>query len=188
MYKQIRVWLILVIVASLLSNVSVAKANTLESNLKVNPQQTTTVITVPMTVECDKLSGKVLAEARKRNLCPSSSSGGISPHNIVPGNCGTAYLFASNMGAGIAQFNMGAASTQGAMVIVSYSTSWVNWSSGSSGVVSGTNYPFSSVWTRTRVASTGAGYVTATMSGQATLSWGLICGFMYPSDSVTVTN
>jgi hypothetical protein len=85
------------------------------------------------------------------------------------------------MGAGIAQFNMGAASSRGAMVIVSYSTSWVNWSNGRSGVVSGTNYPFSSVWTRTRVASTGAGYVTATMSGQATLSWGLICSFMYPS-------
>jgi len=188
MYKQIRALLILIIVALLFSSVSVAKAGALESNLKVYPQQTSTTISVPMTVECDKLSGKVLAEARKRNLCPSSSAGGVTPENIVVGNCGTAYLFASNMGGGIAQFNMGAASTQGAIVAVSYNTNWVNWNNNHTGSVSGTDYLFSTTWARTRLASTGAGYVTATMSGQATLYWGLICSLNYPSTSVDITN
>lgn len=186
MNRLIRTLSILIVVASLFGSVNTAKADTLESHQKVDSQQT--IVTVPMTVECDKLSGKVLAEARKRNLCPSPGAGGITPDNIVPGNCGTAYLFASNMGAGIAQFNMGAASTQGAIVIVSYNTSWTNWNNRRIGTVSGTDYLFSSVWTRTRLASTGAGYVTAVMSGQATLYWGLICGFNYPSTAVDITN
>jgi hypothetical protein len=188
MNKRLQMVLVLVVVTSLFGSVSIDKANALENSPNIFSQQTPTVTTVPMTVECGKLSAKVLAEAKKRNLCPSPNSGEIVPYNIVTGNCGTAYLFASNMGAGIVQFNMGAASTQGPIATVSYSTNWINWTNGRGGNVSGIDYPLKSTWTRTRIASTGAGYVTATMSGQVTLVWGLICGLMNPSTTVSVTN
>jgi len=188
MNRPIKLLSILIIVASLFSNVSAAKADVPESNLKIYSPQTSIISTIPMTVACDKLAGKVLVEARKRNLCPSSNSGGISPRNIVPGNCGTTYLFASNMGGGVAKFDMGAASTQGAIASASYNTSWYNWNNYRSGAVSGTNYPLSSVWAKTRVASTGAGYVTAVMTGQVVLVWGAICTFNNPSSAADITN
>lgn len=139
-----------------------------------------TTQTVPMTLNCDALTGSAQKYADEHNLCPSGKE--VTPEDTRYGDCGSSTLWISNLGSGNARFHMSATSTRGAMTIVSYNTNWVNWSTGGSGNVFGTDYPFSSSWSRTRDAYTGSGDVTATMSGQATLWWGGTCSFLLPSD------
>jgi hypothetical protein len=91
------------------------------------------------------------------------------------------------MGDGIAAFEMGAQSTMGLIAVVGYNTAWYNWDTFISGYVSGTDFPVSMGWARTRVASTGSGYVSAVMTGGATLVWGGYCKFLSPFDARTIS-
>jgi len=152
-----------------------------------------TIIRVPMKLDCGSLKGSALKYAREHNLCPSRDAfngdniyGGITPNDIRWGNCGWSSLFIEDLGIGAAAFHMGAGSSLGPIVRVNYNVSWVNWSTGGSGNVSGSDWLFSTVWYKTRVDNTGSGFVTATMSGNVVLAWGGTCVFLNPSDSETI--
>ncbi len=136
--------------------------------------------TVPMTLNCGALEGSAQEYAEEHNLCSSAQN--PVPLDTRTGDCGSSTLYLSNLGSGKARFHMEATSTQGAMVIVSYNTRWVNWWTSGSGNVYGTDYPFSSHWVRNKDATTSAGWVTATMTGEVTLWWGGTCSFLFPSD------
>jgi hypothetical protein len=148
-------------------------------------------VQVPMTLDCKGLSGSALVYAQEHKLCDFgkgvTTQGGVSPDNVVPGNCGTSWLFLQDLGAGIAGFNMSATSTLGPIVNATYNTSWVNWSTLRTGNVTGSDWPFSTTWSRFGVDSTGAGDVTAVMSGGVTLVWGGYCTFNFPSDGRRIT-
>ncbi len=73
------------------------------------------------------------------------------------------------------------------MTRVTYSTSWVNWTTSGSGTKSGTSYPYNLTWSKTRDANTGAGYVTASMNGIATLWWGGTCVFLPTNDGENIS-
>lgn len=145
-------------------------------------------IRVPMKLDCENLKGSALEYAKAHNLCPSGDNihDGIAPDDIRWGNCGWSSLFIEDLGIGAAAFHMGAGSSLGPIVNVNYNVSWVNWSTGGSGNVSGSDWLFSTTWYRTRIDNTGRGFVTATMSGNVLLAWGGTCTFLYPSDSKTI--
>jgi hypothetical protein len=147
-----------------------------------------TPITVPMTLDCESLSGSALAYAVKHNFCQSGKGGGPQPQDVRYGDCGWSSLYIENLGTGTAAFHMAAGSSMGAIVNVNYNTNWTNWDKGISGSVSGSDWLFSTTWERTRVDYTQSGFVTATMSGVVTLWWGGTCGLLYPSDSEDITD
>lgn len=180
MYK--RFLLTLLVVLMVLASASVPVRAQEKAPTIASPQ------VVPMYLDCGSLKGSALQYAKKHNYCSSNqpSQGLPSPENIVWGDCGYSYLWIDDIGVGQARFRMGAESTLGAMASVSYSTSWYNWDTSASGVRSGTDYPLSSIWTRSRTATTGAGYVTAVMTGTVTLIWGGTCYFNGPSDYLTI--
>jgi hypothetical protein len=142
---------------------------------------------VPMVLDCDSLTGAAKKYAEEHNYCPSDR-GGVSPDNIVVGDCGSSWLFVTNLGAGQAAFDMGAASTVGAIAYASYNTGWINWDTSVSGSVSGFDFPYNTNWYRTRVVHTEPGYVYASMHGGVTLTWGGTCTFLNPNDSNFITD
>jgi hypothetical protein len=178
MIKKKNLFILALVSALLLIQMGVALADdNIPSSL---PAPVLTTQTVPMTLNCDDLVGPAQEYAEEHNLCPSGES--VTPEDTRYGDCGSSTLWISNLGSGNARFHMSATSTQGAMTIVAYNTNWINWSTGGSGNVFGTDYPLSSSWSRIRDAHTGSGFVTATMSGQVTLWWGGTCSFLFPSD------
>jgi hypothetical protein len=141
-------------------------------------------IRVPMKLDCENLKGSALEYAIAHGLCPLGDNihDGIVPNDVRWGNCGSSWLFIEDLGNGIARFHMGATSTLGPIVRANYNVSWLNWSAGSGGNVSGSDWLFSTTWSRTRDAYTGRGFVSATMTGNVLLVWGGTCTFLYPSD------
>jgi hypothetical protein len=178
-----RLILALLIVLMVLSPISAIAVNAQDEE----PPNTSTQI-APMVLDCGSLKGSALRYAKEHNYCPSNKGGNGDPEpsNVVWGNCGYSYLWVDDLGTGQARFRMGAGSTIGAMVSVSYNVSWVNWNTGGSGSRSGTDFPLSSTWSRSRTATTGSGLVTAVLSGRVTLVWGGTCTLLNPNDSETI--
>lgn len=177
-------FLILVLVATVVA--SIAAVGSTKPALAQGGDDPT--IRVPMKLDCESLKGSALEYAREHNLCPSRDNihNGITPDDIRWGNCGWSSLFIEDLGIGAAAFHMGAGSSLGPIVRANYNVSWVNWTTGGSGNVSGSDWWFSTTWYQTRVDNTGSGFVTATMSGNVVLAWGGVCVFLNPSDSKTI--
>lgn len=173
----------LVLVFALLLITQTGAALASDDILPLSPVRHVTTQTVPMTLDCATLVGSAEQYAKEHGLCLSEGEGNITPQDTKKGDCGESTLYVWNLGSGNARFYMSAISYQGAMTIVSYNTNWVNWSATVTGNVFGNDYPLSSSWSRTRDDHTGAGYVTAVMSGQVTLWWGGTCSFLLPSDN-----
>lgn len=143
----------------------------------------------PMILDCDALSESALEYARSQDLClHNHAQGNIAPEDVKYGDCGWSSLFIHNLGGGNARFDMAAYSSKGAIVSVNYNVNWHNWNSGANGDVPGTDYPFSSSWSKSEQTYTGPGSVTAVMTGTVTLWWGGVCRFLNPTDYKQITN
>lgn len=151
---------------------------------------------VRMVVLCDKLSGSVLEEAIRRNLCPPVNSdtplggilNGVAPDDRRYGDCGWSELYIDDAdpNPGEAVFIMAVSSSQGAIVQINWRVDWVNWSTRNTGGFGRTDYPFSGYWSRVEYRTTGAGDVTATLSGIITLWWSGMCGILNPADDAYI--
>lgn len=149
-----------------------------------------------MIVLCDKLSGSVLEEAVRRNLCPSANSNvplGTTLNRVTPedrryGDCGWSELYVDDAdpNPGEAVFIMAVSSSQGAIVQINWWVNWTNWSTRNTGGFGRTDYLFSSYWSRVEYRTTGTGDVTATLAGVVTLWWGGMCNILYPSDDAYI--
>ena len=145
-----------------------------------------------MTVDCQQTlaTAKGRATAKRLHLC-GQSTGGVQPNNTVYGACGSTTLTLSDGGAGEVNFYEDAISNSGTIDYVAYNVGWTNFTTGVGGNASGTGSSPSTYWYHNDHIYTGHGYISASMSGQATLSNGLQCVFgdangNLASDSITV--
>lgn len=89
-------------------------------------------IQVPLRVDCAKLSARVLKEAQQKGLCSTSThSTSATPDTTASGNCGSSWLYITdNYNNGHPTITIGAASSQGYMVYISWHVKWVNFTTG----------------------------------------------------------
>lgn len=150
------------------------------------------VIQVPMRLAtCAEVPPAYLEDAMLHGDCPSGVSETIAgdadddsvfePAGTVPGNCGTSTLWAWNNGGGYAGFYLAATSTRGTIMRVRYDVHWENTTKGISDSFGGTEWPWSSSWSRTASRFTWTGWVYAYMTGYVVTPIA-ICTFLNPSD------
>jgi len=181
MFKD-KPYLLLTLVTLFITQIGVAYA---DDNLPSKPDlPIITSYTMPMMLDCHNLTESAQEYADEHNLCPKG--GRVTPQDTRYGDCGSSTLWVSNLGSGNARFHMSAASSLGTMTNVIYNTNWVNWSTSGSGKVSGSDWPYNITWSRNKDAHTGAGYVSATMTGYVTLWWGGMCTFLPTSDGENI--
>jgi hypothetical protein len=144
---------------------------------------TGTLVTAPMTLDCVHMAPQVRAYADAHNYCPKGS--GVTPDNVVPGNCGWSSLFINGQGNGWITIKEAAYSYQGTIVSVTWNVNWYNWSIHHGWYVGGFSWlpPWSNPWNHTDYAWTNFGWITATMTGHVGLIWGGSCSFNIPSSS-----
>lgn len=143
-------------------------------------------VVVPMVAACDEISGDVLQTAIDLDLCPDPNAD-VSPMGYAYGDCGVTWVFISDVGLGVADFEIGASSSIGTMAELDYSLSWTNWHTSTTGGKSGLVFPFSTSWNKSFAEYTAAGYVSASMSGHTIHTNGIPCTFNIPTASAGIT-
>jgi len=137
----------------------------------------------PMSVNCDKMNSEGLKAAQQLGLCLSTGDGMTPDYAEKVGNCGISWMSISNPASGEAQFDFGASSTLGPIAMVSWNVNWVNWSTSNTGAFAGFDFWASSTWYQSRRTITGAGLVTASLTGEATLWNSILCTIGPVTDS-----
>lgn len=164
--------------------VSSSNPSTAVSTSNTDPADST-IIQIPMQLDCSNLSGSALEYAQQHDYCPSDDE--VAASDSRSGTCGWTMLYIQNLGRGQASFSMGVGSYLGAISQLYFNTVWTNWSNGSTGSVSDFAFPNATTWTGTRIRYTGPGFVSSTMTGYAKLWWGANCYFLNPTDDDTIT-
>jgi hypothetical protein len=142
--------------------------------------------TVPMQLECSRLSGSALQYAVSHRYCPASGAGAI-PETTVNGNCGDSFLYMWNHGGGDATFWYGFHSTKGTVFYRDLHVSWANWTRGVHGNFSDSTYMWNASFSHTTNRYTKQGFVTGVAYGEVYLWWGGICSLLYPTSSTHVS-
>jgi hypothetical protein len=139
-----------------------------------------------MTLNCAALAPDKRQFAVDHQYCPpvtaAEKSGGVGAQNIVPGTCGTSWLWIWDRGQGVAEFDFGAHSTQGSITEVSWNIPWYNYRTGVANAFGDASWPWSSQWDDSVRIWTDTGRVSATLTGTAILWWGATCDIQLPSD------
>jgi hypothetical protein len=152
--------------------------------------RTANQVRATMTLDCSALDAAKRQYAVDHNYCPPVSAaekaGGPGTQNVVAGNCGTSFMWIKNRFLGTADFQVGADSTLGSIVQVSWNVSWFNQRNGSGGGFGDANWPFSSHWENTSRRFTDWGVVGGALTGTAVLWWGGTCAIGVPMDSTIV--
>ncbi|GAA0912672.1 hypothetical protein [Virgisporangium aurantiacum] len=141
-------------------------------------------VRVDMALNCVDMTDQARAYAVEHQLC--TADGTIGTAGVVEGPCGTSWLWLYNINGGRMNVLYGYHSVQGAVLAHSLRVSWYNRGTGGSGGwsdVAGRPY---STYEAVSTQVTGAGYVTAGLSGFVTLVWGGNCDILNPTDAVTV--
>lgn len=142
------------------------------------------LIRVDMALNCVNMTDQARAYAVEHQLC--TADGRIGAAGAVEGWCGTSYIWLYNLNGGRMNVSYGYLSTQGAVVVHSLRVSWYNWATGGSSGWSDIAGRFSSQYDAISRQFTGAGWVTAGLSGFVTLVWGGSCDILNPTDGVQV--
>ncbi len=147
-----------------------------------------TKIAVGLIVDCPKLSPTVLKKAQTAGLCSkggTTSHNTVNPHNTVSGSCGTSWLsLIDNYNNGYPSINIGASSSLGYMVYISWQVTWYNFASNHGGGYSGSQGYFGDTWSNTTTAHTGTSYdVYAVLKNlTVTTAYGYVCSGLQPYD------
>jgi hypothetical protein len=143
-----------------------------------------------MTLNCTALDAAKRRYAVDHHYCPPVSdaekAGSIGPQNVVYGNCGSSWLWIFNRNLGTADFWVGADSSQGAIMEISWNVGWSNRRNGSGGGFGDANWPWASHWENTSRRFTDWGVVDGALTGTAILVWGATCDIALPTDTEVV--
>lgn len=163
-------------------------AGAAQADDKGGAQPSVKVTEVPMTLACDQLEPKALTYAVDHNYCTADGKSVVSPSGIVPGDCGSSWIWIYNRGnPHQAFFRWGFQSTLGSVIFRSLRISWYNWTTGHASGWPDEDVMNSSYYENTRYEYTGRGYVTTGMAGAVTLWWGGICRGLNPTDGAQIT-
>jgi len=138
------------------------------------------VVSVSMTLDCVNMTPKARTYADAHGLCAShSTAGGVSPMNVVPGNCGESWIYLVDKDNGYGSINYGFNSSQGNVIyrnlVVSYA-----------GQRSGNVFP-DAAWMNGYYFQTGQvrymgyGWASVVLGGSVTLWWGGVCNILSPT-------
>jgi hypothetical protein len=181
--KKLRAVVILALFAAVVSGLEAQAASAAGPSPPGATQ--TLVATVPMQLDCSRLSASAMQYATSHLYC--MSSGANAPNNEVGGNCGYSYLYMYNAHRGDARFHYGFHSTDGTVIDRNLTISWANWTHGVVG-----NFPdsigmFNATYRNTVDKYTKSGFVTGVLYGDVFLWWGGICTLNDPTSSAEVT-
>lgn len=147
------------------------------SSLPTKPASTIArQVTVGLRLDCTHLSPKARIYVDQHSLCPD---------NIKYGNCGWSSLFITdNFNGGYPTITLGAASSEGYMVYISWHVKWVNHTTGGQNGYGGSQGFFGSTWSYSSNPYTGVGNVFAVMDSlTVVLVWGGVCYGLQPYDN-----
>lgn len=145
------------------------------------PRDSSQIMTVPMTLDCAGMEGKVRRYAVERAYCPSASKNGIQPANTLTGSCGSIWIFIRDTGFREATFSYGFTSSLGPVAFRQLTGYWDS-DSGLEGTWGDAGWMMASSYSSTRSRGTGYGLAYASLSGQVTLAWGGSCFLKNPWD------
>lgn len=152
----------------------------------IRSNQAPTVLGVPMTLDCTRLSASARKYADAHGYC--AKSGEAAPDNQVSGNCGSAYIYVANLGlGGYARFYYGFTSTWGSVTWRSLNIAWSDYSSNRADFLIDEGNMNSASYSSQRDDGTGTGIVNATLGGYVDLWWGGECDIDYPSAWAAIT-
>jgi hypothetical protein len=140
--------------------------------------------TAQLTLDCATLTTAGKRYAKANGICGYGD--GVSPSNVVAGNCGTSFIWVYNNGGGDADILWGFGSSLGPVFYRDLTIAWYNWDSGGAGSYHDANWMASSSYSKSRVFHTYAGYVTVGLSGSVENSLGT-CSVLSPTDWIDVT-
>lgn len=134
------------------------------------------VTTISLRLDCTHLSAKARTYVDQHGLCRD---------NIKYGNCGWSSLFITdNFNGGYPTITLGAGSSEGYMVYVSWNVKWVNHDTGGQNGYGGSQGMFGDTWNYSSNPYTGVGNVYAVMNSlYVVLVWGGTCSGLQPSDA-----
>src|SRR5262249_39795267 len=136
-------------------------------------------------LDCSKMTKEAQQYAREKyGLC---GTGTFQPQARVSGDCGWSDIFISgNGGGGWGAIQESAFSFFGPIARRGYGVYAVNWTTGAGIGLGGTKWPWSLYWSNYDDVYTGVGTVIATLNGSATLAWGGVCTFAFPSSTNSI--
>jgi hypothetical protein len=168
----------------------IAMAVTLGTNAATAapPGSDAELVRAPLTLNCADMTSSAREYAVANRLCTADGRPVEKPgtFGVVTGNCGSSWMWISNANGGNARFVYGYASSQGTVIAHVLRVSWYNWATGGANGWTDAAGRLSSSYESNQVRFTGAGYVTAGLSGFVTLWWGGTCTLLNPTDGVTV--
>lgn len=138
---------------------------------------------VGLNVDCGRLSPQVLKKAQAAGLCPKTGNS-IKPFTTFSGNCGSASLFLTdNFNGGYPTVTLGAASSEGYMVSISWHVKWNNYDTGGQNGYGGSQGYFGDTWSHSSNPYTGVGQIFAVMDSLTVYTaYGYVCSGLQPWD------
>ncbi len=142
-----------------------------------------------MVIECKLPS--VVRPTPGSSLASLCNSEGVKPLNVVYGPCGDSYMYVVNMNTGDeADFDSGGYSSLGPIVYGSTEIGWVNHHTGAKGTIPDGAVPLPQdpeAWENQVYKITGAGSVSADLSGNVELANGDVCAILNPTDTENIS-
>ncbi len=181
--RRYTVWLMAVFLAALLLSPSLFIAG--RASAAGAPPKSPPSTSIGMNLDCGKMAKDAQDYAKKKyGLC---DAGTVQPQDRVSGNCGWSDIFISQgSSSGYASIQESAFSYLGPIISANYGVYAVNWTTGAGTGLGGTQSPWSFYWSHYDNLYTGVGTVNATLNGSATLVWGGVCTFAYPSSTAYI--
>ncbi|MFI9386120.1 hypothetical protein [Kutzneria sp. NPDC052558] len=143
------------------------------------------LVKVALTLDCAHMTAQAHDYAVDHGLC--TRSGGITPQGVVTGDCGDSYIWVTNRGGGTANISYGFDSSLGTVVYRGLHVSWYNWGTGGASGWDDSGFMFSSSYGTNSNIRTGAGWVTAGLTGYVELVWGGECTLLQPTAGGQIT-
>ncbi|HWE88779.1 MAG TPA: hypothetical protein VG317_04880 [Pseudonocardiaceae bacterium] len=131
----------------------------------------------------------ITVSAQQYQVVRTGSADRARPNGSVQGDCGESYIYIDDLGGGTAEFNTGAESYLGP---IAYGSATVGWSNADTGANNTFNLPVTanngaSAWDAFTDDNTGAGTVSADLSGDVVIDSGTVCTIDYPTDTEGVS-